>query len=200
MTLPVFEILNVRSVGAYATVCRARRRDDPLRRDCAVKVIRSALIGNARALTRTRDEARLLAKLNHPNIVRVEDLLSYDRRPVLVMEWLDGLSLRELLERHRSGLDAKVVLAPLLAADDDEGDDDGRHERRGGMWASDAVDFFNAFYHALYVVGADAVAALGAAALVQPSCHRFRCHMKINGEILSLKAGDDDLLPDEEEY
>ena len=97
--------------------------------------------------------------------------------------------------------DAKVVLAPLLDDDDDEGDEgDGRHERRGGMWASDAVDFFNAFYHALYVVGADAVAALGAAALVQPSCHRFRCHMKINGEILSLKAGDDDLLPDEEEY
>ena len=92
-----------------------------------------------------------------------------------------------------------MVLAPLLAADDDEGDDDGRHERRGGMWASDAVDFFNAFYHALYVVGADAVAALGAAALVQPSCHRFRCHMKINGEILSLQAGDDDRL-DEEEY
>uniref|UniRef100_A0A7S0IGJ9 Patatin n=1 Tax=Micromonas pusilla TaxID=38833 RepID=A0A7S0IGJ9_MICPS len=96
--------------------------------------------------------------------------------------------------------DAKVVLAPLLDNDDDdEGDDDGRHERRGGMWVSDAVDFFNAFYHALYVVGADAVAALGAAALVQPSCHRFRCHMKINGEILSLQAGDDDRL-DEEEY
>ena len=96
--------------------------------------------------------------------------------------------------------DAKVVLAPLLNDDDDdEGDDDGRHERRGGMSASDAVDFFNAFYHALYVVGADAVAALGAAALVQPSCHRFRCHMKINGEILSLQAGDDDRL-DEEEY
>jgi hypothetical protein len=33
---------------------------------------------------------------------------------------------------------------------------------------------------------------------VQPNCHHFRCHMKINGEILTLKAGDDDLLPDED--
>ena len=93
--------------------------------------------------------------------------------------------------------DAKVVLAPLLADDDGEGDDGMRHERLGGMWSCDAIDFFNAFYHALYVVGADAVAALGAATLVQPNCHHFRCHMKINGEILTLKAGDDDLLPDE---
>jgi hypothetical protein len=94
--------------------------------------------------------------------------------------------------------DAKVVLAPLLADDDEEGGDGMRHERLGGMWSSDAIDFFNAFYHALYVVGADAVAALGAATLVQPNCHHFRCHMKINGEILTLKAGDDDLLPDED--
>ena len=65
-------------------------------------------------------------------------------------------------------------------------------------------DFFNAFYHALYVVGADAVAALGAAVLVRPGCGRFRCHMKIRGVVTTLKAGDDDLLPSEsddyEEY
>ena len=65
-------------------------------------------------------------------------------------------------------------------------------------------DFFNAFYHALYVVGADAVAALGAAVLVRPGCGRFRCHMKIRGVVTTLKAGDDDLLPsesdDDEEY
>lgn len=111
---PLFEILEVRSVGAYATVCRGRRKGDALNRDVALKVLRSALVGNARALARTRDEARLLAKLNHPGIVRMEDLLSYDRRPVLVMEWLDGMSLRELLERRRSGLPTDIVLAIVL--------------------------------------------------------------------------------------
>jgi hypothetical protein len=47
------------------------------------------------------------------------------------------------------------------------------------------------------VVGADAVAALGAAALVHPECARFRCHMRIDGKLVALKAGDDDLLPEE---
>ena len=42
---------------------------------------------------------------------------------------------------------------------------------------------------------ADAVAALGAAVLVQPACGHFRCHMRIGGELMTLKAGDDDLLP-----
>ena len=40
-----------------------------------------------------------------------------------------------------------------------------------------------------------AVAALGAAVLVQPACGHFRCHMRIAGELMTLKAGDDDLLP-----
>ena len=84
--------------------------------------------------------------------------------------------------------EAKVVVAP----DVEEARAAAAAEKPG-----DAVDFFNAFYHALYVVGADAVAALGAAVLVQPRCGHFRCHMRINGELMTLRAGDDDLLPDE---
>jgi hypothetical protein len=84
--------------------------------------------------------------------------------------------------------EAKVVVAP----DVEEARAAAAAEKPG-----DAADFFNAFYHALYVVGADAVAALGAAVLVQPRCGHFRCHMRINGELVTLRAGDDDLLPDE---
>ena len=79
----------------------------------AVKALRATLVDNARALMRTRDEARLLARLSHPNIVKVEELLSMDRRPVLVMEWVEGASLRELLDRNRAGLDVGAVLAAL---------------------------------------------------------------------------------------
>lgn len=117
---------------------------------------------------------------------------------------------------------AKVVVAPsweeevLGVAPRGEGDEgnegvEGRGEEEkgarcekvgvggvGGVAPGAALgDFFGAFYHALYVVGADAVAALGAAVLVQPRCGHFRCHMRIDGEILVLKAGEDDLLPDE---
>lgn len=108
-----FEVLEIRASGAYATVCRAVRAGDPLRREIAVKALRATLVDNARALMRTRDEARLLARLSHPNIVRVEELLSLERRPVMVMEWVEGLSLRELLDRHRAGIDAGAALAML---------------------------------------------------------------------------------------
>jgi hypothetical protein len=85
--------------------------------------------------------------------------------------------------------EAKVVVAPDEAA--------ARFESRAPDSDAVVAGFFSAFYHALYVVGADAVAALGAAALVQPKCARFRCHMRIDGKLVVLKAGDDDLLPEE---
>jgi serine/threonine protein kinase len=111
-----FEVLEIRASGAYATVCRARRSGDGLGREVAVKALRATLVNNARALARTRDEARLLARLSHPNIVRVEELLSLDRRPVLVLEWVEGVSLRELLECHRSGVPIEAVLEIISQA------------------------------------------------------------------------------------
>jgi hypothetical protein len=94
--------------------------------------------------------------------------------------------------------EAKVVVAPDAEAAAAEAS-----ARPFGIHANAKGDkglsgFFAAFYHALYVVGADAVAALGAAALVHPECARFRCHMRIDGKLVALKAGDDDLLPEED--
>ena len=82
-----FEVLEIRASGAYATVCRARRKGDPLQREVAVKALRATLVDNARALMRTRDEARMLARLSHPHIVKVEELLSLVLR---VKSLLDG--------------------------------------------------------------------------------------------------------------
>ena len=98
---PAFDVLEIRAFGAYATVCRARRRDDPLQREVAVKTLNATLVDNARALMRTRDEARMMARLSHPHIVKIEALIDYDRRPVLVMEWVSGASVGELLTEHR---------------------------------------------------------------------------------------------------
>ncbi len=108
-----FEVLEIRASGAYATVCRAVRANDALRRVVAVKALRATLVDNARALMRTRDEARLLARLSHPNIVKVEELLSLERRPILVMEWVEGVSLRELLDLNRNGIYVGAALAAV---------------------------------------------------------------------------------------
>jgi len=107
----LFEILEIRSTRMFGTLCLARRRADPLGRTVAVKVLSGTLAENPRILGRARDEARLLSRLQHPNIVRVEELLSIDRRPVIVMEAIEGLSLRELMERRGgTGLSPDVAL------------------------------------------------------------------------------------------
>ena len=56
---------------------------------------------------------------------------------------------------------------------------------------SEQTDFMAAFYHALFVVGADATAAMSAAAIVQPACSYYRCHVLVQGGIVALR-------PDEE--
>ena len=91
--------------------------------------------------------------------------------------------------------EAKVVVAPDAEAAAAEGAT--RTSDANAQGDARLAGFFAAFYHALYVVGADAVAALGAAALVHPECARFRCHMRVDGKTVALKAGDDDLLPEE---
>ncbi|CEF98287.1 Patatin/Phospholipase A2-related [Ostreococcus tauri] len=53
------------------------------------------------------------------------------------------------------------------------------------------ADFIAAFYHALFVVGADATAALTAATIVQPACSHFRCHILVEGEVVTLCPDED---------
>ncbi len=93
--------------------------------------------------------------------------------------------------------EAKVVVAPDAEAAAAEGATRTSDANANAQGDARLAGFFAAFYHALYVVGADAVAALGAAALVHPECARFRCHMRVDGKTVALKAGDDDLLPEE---
>ena len=49
-------------------------------------------------------EAQLLAKLNHPNIVQIYDLVEFDGRPALVMEYVEGRNLHIQLRERRVGL------------------------------------------------------------------------------------------------
>ena len=105
-----FEILEVLGDGAFGAVFVARLTADPLKRLVAIKVLKAEYASNPKVLHRTRDEARLLSQLHHPNIVRVERLLEIENRPVLVMELVRGVSLKRLLERYRTGLPASVAM------------------------------------------------------------------------------------------
>lgn len=81
-----------------ATVYKAQ--DTTLERDVAIKVIRrSAFPPNQveRVLKRFEREAKSLAKLSHPNIVKVLDYGEYEGSPYLVMEYMPGGTLKQIL-------------------------------------------------------------------------------------------------------
>lgn len=91
-----FEILEIPAVGAYGTIAVVRQTGQD-GRVVAVKALRSSHLSRPRLMARARDEARMLYHLRHPNIVRVEELLDVGGRPVLLMEWVEGVSVQELL-------------------------------------------------------------------------------------------------------
>ncbi|HEX8629850.1 MAG TPA: Stk1 family PASTA domain-containing Ser/Thr kinase [Catenuloplanes sp.] len=102
--------------GGMATVYTAV--DERLERIVALKIIHPSQAGDARFLTRFTDEAKTIARLTHPNVVAVYDQGSHNGLPYLVMEYVRGRTLRELLvERRRlNPAEALAILEQMLAA------------------------------------------------------------------------------------
>jgi len=63
----------------------------------AIKLLHGKWAGNEEIVMRSRDEARLLGRLRHTNIVRVEDLTSINGQCAIVMEYLDGVDLKYVI-------------------------------------------------------------------------------------------------------
>jgi tRNA A-37 threonylcarbamoyl transferase component Bud32 len=70
-----------------------------MRRRVAVKVLPARLTADAAAVERFRREARAIAALDHPNIVRAHDVDIAEEVHFLVMEYVDGVSLQDLVAR-----------------------------------------------------------------------------------------------------
>jgi serine/threonine-protein kinase len=87
-----------------------RAHDAVLAREVAIKVLHPSLAGDRGFVERFRREARSAAGLNHPNIVHVHDWGAVDGVYFMVMEYIRGQSLRDVLN-------AEGLLAPATAAD-----------------------------------------------------------------------------------
>ncbi|MBI5534200.1 MAG: protein kinase [Deltaproteobacteria bacterium] len=74
-------------------------RDQQLRRRAAIKIIRSELVGTPDAVDRFLLEARAAARLNHPNIVTVYGVGDCRGLPYIAMEYVEGETLRDRLNR-----------------------------------------------------------------------------------------------------
>ncbi|MFM2244657.1 MAG: hypothetical protein RL071_731, partial [Pseudomonadota bacterium] len=82
----------------------------------AVKVLSAELAASSDVAARHRDEARLLALLNHDNIVKVVDMVEIDGRPALLMEVVDGVDGGALLRHAPLPARAAVEVGQAVAS------------------------------------------------------------------------------------
>lgn len=101
--------------GGMASVHRAH--DRVLDRPVAIKLLHAHLAQDPAFLARFRREAQAAAAFTHPNVVTVHDWGESTHGPYLVLQLVDGISLRDLLrERHRlTAGQALAVLGPAAA-------------------------------------------------------------------------------------
>jgi Tol biopolymer transport system component len=92
-----YQILSPLGAGGMGEVYRAH--DRKLGRDVAIKTLPWSFASDANRLARFRREARILASLNHPNIAAIYGLEEGDGPTYLILELVEGDTLKERLER-----------------------------------------------------------------------------------------------------
>jgi len=81
-----------------------------LHRKVAIKVLREDIAANPTALERFKAESKIVAQLSHPNVVQVHMVGKHEGRRFMVLEYVEGKSLRDYLLRKGS-LDVMIVLS-----------------------------------------------------------------------------------------
>lgn len=103
-----YSLLKKLGEGGKGIVFKAR--DTTLNRVVAIKVLKGAAL-TGEAYSRFISEAQATAKLNHPNIVSIHDIGREGEQQFFVLEFIDGMSLRGLMETSPQGqCDTQTVL------------------------------------------------------------------------------------------
>ena len=88
-----YEILEIIGVGGMAVVYKAY--DNINDRIVAVKILREEFLANEEFRRRFKNESKAIAVLSHPNIVKVYDVSYGDKLQYIVMEYVEGITLKE---------------------------------------------------------------------------------------------------------
>lgn len=96
-----YEIQEIIGVGGMAVVYKAH--DNVEDRTVAIKILKDEFVGNGDFIRRFKNESKAIAMLSHPNIVSVYDMSFGDLIQYIVMEYIDGITLKEFIE-HRGSL------------------------------------------------------------------------------------------------
>lgn len=111
-TFPQLEIIELIGRGGMGFVFKARQLH--LDREVALKLLPEKLGADPHFAERFTREARVLAKLNHPNIVMVHDFGHAGGFFYLVMEYIDGLNLRQAMRMGKFSPDEALAIVPKI--------------------------------------------------------------------------------------
>ncbi len=114
-----YEIIDVVGTGGMSTVYRAK--DERLKRFVAIKVLKSDYSSDQNFVSKFRAEAQSSAGLTHPNIVSVYDVCEDDGRYFIVMELVEGITLKEYINLNgrlsmAQAIDFSIQIASGLEA------------------------------------------------------------------------------------
>ena len=93
-----YELLELIGVGGMADIYKAM--DIIEDRIVAVKILKNEFAASEDFLRRFRNESKAIALLSHPNIVKIYDVGFTDKIQYIVMEYIDGITLTEYIERQ----------------------------------------------------------------------------------------------------
>lgn len=112
---PQLEILECFGRGGMGVVYKARQKS--LNRWVALKLLAPERVGDLDFAVRFEREAQALARLNHPHIVAVHDFGETQGFYYLIMEFVDGVNLRQLIQARRlSPKEALAIVPPVCEA------------------------------------------------------------------------------------
>jgi tRNA A-37 threonylcarbamoyl transferase component Bud32 len=109
---PQLEVLECLGRGGMGVVYKARQ--PRLNRFVALKILAREKEQDPRFAERFTREAQALARLNHPNIVTIYDFGEADGLYYLLMEFADGLSLRQLLQTRKLAPEEALTIVPAI--------------------------------------------------------------------------------------
>ena len=101
-----YKLIRILGSGGMAEVFLAE--DIMLEKLIAIKILKRELINNRESVRYFRNEAEVISHLSHPNIVEVYDVGMYDGHPYIVMEYVEGKTLKEIIRE-------KAPLSPTFA-------------------------------------------------------------------------------------
>lgn len=108
-----YKIIRPIGYGGMAEVFLAH--DQLLDRNVAVKMLRDQFLQDKELLEQFRREAKSAARLVHPYIINIYDVASEGNNQYIVMEYVDGVTLKEYMQEHKLSLNAALEIGVRLA-------------------------------------------------------------------------------------